>query len=207
MTTLIDDTRFQALLAQKADGFRDTRFGDCVRRFLEQLVREPAMRVLAAEHGARISVTSGLRSVPEGYAPPEPSVACRNLWGKVSELYRGPDVFAGVPERTLASVVAERVLPDIPRGRGPPPPVNPRDEPAGETLQQYVARRDACLKDLTRKEEHSWLTVVERDVATYVDVVGNRFTGLPWSYGGCFGTPLDAAVPVPYAVDDIYVKY
>jgi hypothetical protein len=202
--TLIDDVRFKALLGQRAALFKDTRFNDCVERFLKELVRDPAMKLIAREHGSKVYVTVGLRnSVPKDYAAPE-LPASRNLFGTYSDKYHAPIVFKadtpyGIRERTVA---------DIPRGAGPPPPVNPRDEPGGQTLEQYMVRREACLKDLTRSEEHCWLTVVERDnTAAYVDVLGHRFTGLPWSYDRCFGGPLEGDLPKPYAVDDIYVKY
>ena len=204
--TLVDDTRFQALLAEKASQFKDTRFNDCVKRFLLELVRDPAMQVVAREHGSRVYVSTGLRNdVPRDYKAPEPTVACRNLFGTY------PDhsiVFkADNPERTLESIVRERVLADIPRNVIPPP-VNPRDEPRGRTFEQYLARRDAALEGLTRSEEHCWLTVVDRDdTATFVDVLGHRFTGLPWSYERCFGAPLRGDVPKPYAGDNFFAKY
>lgn len=208
--TLVKDSRFEAVLAQKASQFKDTRFNDCVKRFLLELVRDPAMKAIAQEHGSKVYVTTGYRNnVSKEYAAPEPTVACRNVFGTYSDAYHAPIVFeADVPERTLESIVRERVLPDIPRGAGPPPPVNPRDEPKGETLEQYMVRRDACIKDLTRSEEHCWLTVVAGDdTAVFVDVLGHRFTGLPWKFERCFGTSLQGDIPKPYAVDDIYVKY
>lgn len=209
MMALIEDPRFQALLANKAAQFKDTRFNDCVERFLLELVRDPAMKMIAREHGSKVYVTVGLRNgVPKDYAVPEPTAACRNLFGSYSDEFHAPIVFeADVPERSLDSVLRDRILADIPRGAGPPPPVNPRDEPPCRTLKQYIADREACLKDLTRSEEHCWLTVVASDgSATFVDVLGHRFTGLPWSYDRCFGAPLQET-PKPYAVDDIYVKY
>lgn len=207
---LLEDPRFKALLAQKASQFNDTRFNDCVKRFLLELVRDPAMLVISREHGSKVYVTTGLRNgVSKDYAAPEQTVSCRNVFGTYSDKYHAPIVFeADVPERSLESIVRERILADITRGAGPPPPVNPRDEPKSESLDQYMVRREACLKDLTRSEEHCWLTVVERDdTATFVDVLGNRFTGMPWKYERCFGSPLQGDVPKPYAVDDIYVKY
>ena len=208
--TLIEDIRFQALLGQKASQFKDTRFNDCVKRFLLELVRDPAMQAIAREHGSKVYVTTGLRNcVSKDYAAPEPTVACRNLFGTYSDAYHASIVFeADVPERSLESILRERVLADIPRGAGPPPPINPRDEPKGETLEQYMVRREACLKDMTRSEPHCWLTVVGRDdSAVFVDVLGHRFTGMPWTYERCFGAPLQGDIPKPYAVDDIYVKY
>lgn len=201
--TLVEDVRFQALLAQKAARLKDTRFNDCVHRFLRELVSDPAMQAIAREHGSKIYVTTGVRNdVPKAYAAPEPTVAVRNLFGTYLDDYHAPIVFeADVPVRSLASFIRARS--EIPRGAGPPPPVNPRDEPRGETLEQYMVRREACVKDLTRSEPHCWLTVVDReDNAAFVDVLGHRFTGLPWSYDRCFGSALDGDVPKPYAVAD-----
>lgn len=205
--TIFDDARFQALLAQKASQFKDTRFNDCVQRFLLELVRDQPLRMIAKEYGSKVYVSVGLHvGVPEDYVAPEPTAACRNLLGTYAGEDHSPNVIdSDVPERSLESIVRDRNLVDIPRGTGPPPPVNPRDEPEGQSLEQYMARREACLNDLSRSEEHCWLTVVDRDDnAVFVDVLCHRFTGLPWLYERCFGAPLVGKVPQPYAPDDIY---
>lgn len=207
---LLNDTRFQAMLEMKGTLFKDTRFNDCVERYLLDLAHSPAMDLVAREHGSKVFVTVGLRrDVSLDYAAPEPSVACRNLFGTYSDDFHAElHVAESVPERTLQSILRDRMLGDAPVGAGPPPPINPRDEPACRTLEQYMQLREDCIKGVTRSEEHCWLTVVDRDgTATAVDVLGNRFTKLPWSYRNCFGTPLQANVPKAYAADDIYVKY